>query len=112
MVSCRVGQVTLRISPTTSPNIRKLTALRAACVLILRGNPGSRATLPHLSVQSMCSTSWAVLLEFQPLWVVATVLRWIIRSFPTIHATEVYENSGICSPCHRIAPWGLIIYVG
>ena len=62
IVSCRVGHVTLLISPITSENIRKLKAFRAACVLTLRDNPGSRATLPHLSVKRVRTTSWAELL--------------------------------------------------
>ncbi len=43
-VSCLLGQVTRRSSPTTSPNILKLNARRAASVPILRVSPGSRAT--------------------------------------------------------------------
>ena len=106
IVSCRVGHVTLLSSPTTSPNIRRLTARRAACVPSLRVNPGSRATLPHLSVQRVRSTSRAKFLEFQPLGVVAAILGRVIRSFPAINATKGYENSCFCSPGHRIAPWG------
>lgn len=92
-VSSRVGHVTLRSSPTTSPIARILKARLATCELTLRVTPGSLATLSHLAMHCMLSTAWAELLQLQPLRIVPTVLTRVVRALSTVDTSKSDKDS-------------------
>ncbi len=104
VVSCRVGQVTLRSSEMTSPTYLVLKAFRVASAPTLPGAldaPRPRAMcLPALSVGSVHAAAWAILVQLQPLGVVPPVLAGVVGPLPALGAAKVYEYSGSRFSCH------------
>ena len=97
VVSCRVGQVTLRSSETASPTYFVLKALRVASAPTLPGAldaPRPLAMgLPDLSVGPVHAATRAILPQLQPLGVVPPVLAGVVGPLPALSAAEGYEYS-------------------
>ena len=99
-VSSRVGHVTRRSSPMTSPTMRTLNARRATCPLTRRAAPGSLAILSHLAVENVLAAARAVLVQLQPVRVVAPIFARVVSALSALRAAERYEYSDFASARH------------